>query len=82
MSEKFVYVFTAECSEHGRQVVAVTDYDPENANVMVASDERLWELLEQYLQPMVGALGLSMRELLDQYASDGFYVDRLPVLTL
>ena len=86
-TNKSVYVFTAECADHGRQVIAVTDYDPEPFN----GGGHLWELLELYLQPMVDENkspvehpqgDASMRELLDQYVASEFQVDKLPVLTL
>lgn len=81
-----VWVFTAECDDHGRQVIAVTDYDPEKVGV-----EHLWDLLEAYLATFINddgdfvreyAESLTMRDLLDQYAASEFQVDKLPVLTL
>jgi len=88
---KLVWVFTAECADHGRQVIAVTDYDPEPFK---PDSGHLWELLERYLRPFVeevagiqghrdsGDFEGSMREHLDQYVASEFQVDKLPVLTL
>lgn len=79
-----VWVFTAECADHGRQVIAVTDYDPQVGPLMTGNDEHLWDLLTQYLKVVAGdsALpALQINEYLDQYAASEFQVDKLPVLT-
>ena len=89
-TSRSVWVFTAKCADHGQQVIAVTDYDPEPFN----GGGHLWELLERYLRPFVeevvgiqghrdsGDFEGSMREHLDQYTASEFQVDKLPVLTL
>jgi len=65
-----VYVFTAECPEQGRDVIAVTDVEP--------TDEQMWDMLEAYLRERIQVDNPDAPDAylpyLDQYAASEFII--------